>query len=340
MFQAQSMANLNYPNPCCQVPWANQFGYDQQHHGSNLSLNMPPGYMVNPGWMGPWHGAPTAPMYPYPVPMANMHPGIQPYNHSRPASPTQSIKSRKSTLSRKSRKKYKEIEDTDDEDMDLDDRRSNFSHMDRSERISSRGRFAIKDKPSRETNSMSRELLRRSIDRRDSVPRSKQSIHTPSSDTDDEDSTSSNRNHLKVDSINEENGSEYDNVNTVENTKSFDEKWECEHCTFVNEAGTRVCQVCCKTSNANTVKKEGNFKDQTQNKNKLELKDHVQANISSDDFSRDFSETESLLNKLGKLKTSSDQENKSQLDVKKGRASRKISFWPGTKFTSFQKATK
>lgn len=26
--------------------------------------------------------------------------------------------------------------------------------------------------------------------------------------------------------------------------------WECEHCTFVNEAGVRVCAVCCRTPTA------------------------------------------------------------------------------------------
>lgn len=29
--------------------------------------------------------------------------------------------------------------------------------------------------------------------------------------------------------------------------KSVDEAWECPHCTFVNEAATTVCTICCKT---------------------------------------------------------------------------------------------
>lgn len=32
--------------------------------------------------------------------------------------------------------------------------------------------------------------------------------------------------------------------------------WECEHCTLVNPAGTTVCSVCCKTSNASLAKSE------------------------------------------------------------------------------------
>lgn len=27
-------------------------------------------------------------------------------------------------------------------------------------------------------------------------------------------------------------------------------QWECEHCTYVNRAGTRVCAICCKTPTA------------------------------------------------------------------------------------------
>ncbi|XP_054281875.1 E3 ubiquitin-protein ligase lubel-like isoform X3 [Macrosteles quadrilineatus] len=33
-----------------------------------------------------------------------------------------------------------------------------------------------------------------------------------------------------------------------------DQEWECDHCTFVNPAGTRVCTVCCKTTNNPKVK--------------------------------------------------------------------------------------
>ncbi|XP_028127889.1 E3 ubiquitin-protein ligase lubel isoform X1 [Diabrotica virgifera virgifera] len=298
--QAQSMANLNYPPPCCQNPWMNQFGYDQQLHGSNLSLNMVPrGYpMMNPAWMGPWHNPQNIPMYPpYSMSMSNVHhPG---YTPSRPGSPTQSIKSRKSTLSRKSRKKY--VEDTEDEDED--DRRSTFSHH--SERKSSRGRFPAK------RDSISREIPSRSFtERQPSVPRSKRSMHTPSSDTDDELSEEGN-NRLKPSVVNDENGSEYDNIPKEAKEIASDTQWECEHCTFVNEPSTKVCTVCCKTSTlSRKIKKEDSLPRETEK---------VHINVSSDDFSKDCSETESVLNKLGKL-TISDNDTKiqQQIESKKG----------------------
>ncbi|CAG9827831.1 unnamed protein product [Diabrotica balteata] len=296
--QAQSMANLNYPPPCCQNPWMNQFGYDQQLHGSNLSLNIAPrGYMMNPVWMGPWHNPPNVPMYPpYSMSMSNVHhPG---YTPSRPGSPTQSIKSRKSTLSRKSRKKY--VEDTEDEDDD--DRRSTFSHH--SERKSSRGRLPAK------RDSVSREIPSRSFtERQPSVSRSKRSMHTPSSDTDDELSEEGN-NRLKPSVVNDENGSEYDNIPKEAKEIPSDTQWECEHCTFVNEPGVKVCMVCCKTSTlSRKIKKEDSIPKETEK---------VHINVSSDDFSKDCSETESVLNKLGKLTISDNDTKIQQIESKKG----------------------
>ncbi|XP_056631502.1 E3 ubiquitin-protein ligase lubel isoform X3 [Diorhabda sublineata] len=261
--QAQSLANLNYPPPCCPTPWMNQFGYDHQLHGSNLSLNMAPrGYMMNPVWMNPWNN--NVPMYPSPFSMSisNMHPsGAQGFQHSRPPSPTQSVKSRKSNQSRRSRKKY--VEDTEDEDED--DRRSTFS-----DRRSSRGRFSAK-----------KEIPERPINKR--------SMHTPSSDTDDELSDGSNR--LK--SIGKEGN----------RTEQIEARWECEHCTFVNEPNTKVCQVCCKTSS--TIKTINKIEEE---------KGKRQINMSSDDFSRDYSETESVLNKLGKMRTSDTETKKGEED--------------------------
>ncbi|XP_057670807.1 E3 ubiquitin-protein ligase lubel isoform X3 [Diorhabda carinulata] len=261
--QAQSLANLNYPPSCCPTPWMNQFGYDHQLHGSNLSLNMAPrGYMMNPVWMNPWNN--NVPMYPSPFSMSisNMHPsGVQGFQHSRPPSPTQSVKSRKSNQSRRSRKKY--VEDTEDEDED--DRRSTFS-----DRRSSRGRFSAK-----------REIPERPINKR--------SIHTPSSDTDDELSDGSNR--LK--SVGKEGN----------RTEQIEARWECEHCTFVNEPNTKVCQVCCKTSS--TIKTINKIEEE---------KGKQQINMSSDDFSRDYSETESVLNKLGKMRTSDTETKKGEED--------------------------
>lgn len=35
-----------------------------------------------------------------------------------------------------------------------------------------------------------------------------------------------------------------------------DRKWECEHCTYVNKPGTRVCAVCCKTTAKSVSRRE------------------------------------------------------------------------------------
>ena len=35
---------------------------------------------------------------------------------------------------------------------------------------------------------------------------------------------------------------------TKTGSKSTDGSWECDHCTFVNAPGTRICAVCCRTS--------------------------------------------------------------------------------------------
>ncbi|CAG9825410.1 unnamed protein product [Phaedon cochleariae] len=272
MQQAQSMAQLNYPMPYCPQPqWVGQYPCEDQR-GSNLSLNVAPGgYPVNPMWMGTWHGPPPSAMYPYPVPVNTMHRDPRSCSRSeRPPSPTHSTKSRKSTLSRKSRKKHRKADDTDDE-ADLDDRRSTLSYTDRSERKSS-GRCPVRERPPRDP---SRRVLTDRAERA-SVPRSRQGS---SSETDDEQSESPSQN--EVDSPSEYKPGEASNAPVA--------AWECEHCTFVNEPGTRVCQVCCKTptSDARVVSRDSKPRKR---------------NLSSDDYSKDNSETESVRNKMEKLR--------------------------------------
>lgn len=337
------MAQLNYPMPCCQGPWMNQCGYDDR--GSNLSLNIGPGgYPMNPMWMGTWHGPPPSSMpYPYPVPMPHMHHDTRSCTHSRPASPTHSVKSRKSTMSRKSRKKYREVEDTDDED----DKRSNFSHNDRNERRSVGSRYTPRERSVRD--SIPRELPRRNtIDRveRGSIARSRQSVQGTSSESDDEQSEEHSEGQ-KESKIVQDDASEYDNASKTNAEVPID-AWECEHCTFVNEAGVRVCQICCKTPTANVkmIKRESqqqkllSVPKKSSTLSKTKTKETLQRTTSSDDYSKDYSETESLLNKLGKLDINEPIQKpiSASVEVKKGRASRKISFWPGTKFTPFQKS--
>lgn len=303
---------------------------DPQCSGSSMSLNMMPG--AYPMWMGTWHGAPPSAMgmYPCPVPVGHM----QSRSQSRAPSPTHSVKSRKSTLSKKSRRKYVESEDSDDE---KDDRRSV-----RSERKSLGGRYTVRQRPLRDTASMPREVLRRNtLDRLDrgSLTRSRHSIRATSSESDESPLESQKESEALLED-------EEDSI--VKETRDVDlssipkTSWECEHCTFVNEAGTRVCSICCKTPTTAAVKIVRGPDGKQTKARAVEKRQSLQKSRSSDDYSKDYSETESVQNKLMKLKVSSDtyeDEKKSpKIETrKKGRTIRKISFWPGTKFTTIQK---
>lgn len=229
------------------------------------------------------------------------------------------------------------MEDTDDED--IDDRRSTLSHT---ERKSLGSRFVVRERPLRDASSMPREVLRRNtMDRieRGSIARSRHSVQASSSESDDEQSDS----HKESDAIIEEGESDYENKKQpVEIPES---SWECEHCTFVNEPGIRVCQVCCKTPTANVKIVKTQTESKTSKKGipmspknlpKSKSKDKI-LRSGSDEYSKDYSETESVLNKMGRLKIPEEKKPAVPVEPKKGRPSRKISFWPGTKFGPFQK---
>ncbi|ENN77278.1 hypothetical protein YQE_06104, partial [Dendroctonus ponderosae] len=338
MQQAHSMAQLNYPMPCCQNAWMEQQPccYDPSH-GSNMSLNMMPGgYPANPMWMGTWHGPPPG-MYPYGLPP----PHSRGCSHSRPASPTQSVKSRKSTLSKKSRRKYRD-ETSDEDSNEIDDRRSVFSHSDnRSERRSHGGRFSARDRALRETASLPKESSRRAMSSKNSdraektsIARSRVSIAESSSgETDDEQSDDSLH---RADLLEEDEDRAL--VNPVEVP---DSSWSCEHCTFVNDPGTRVCSVCCKTPtckvkqiNSEPSAKKPNSDSPVSSKKppvgrivsiKAKEKDNSKFNKvlqspSSDDYSansaKDYSETESMQTRLEKLNIKSTEPEKKIPDAK------------------------
>ncbi|XP_063922547.1 E3 ubiquitin-protein ligase lubel isoform X3 [Zophobas morio] len=304
MQQAQSMAQLNCPT-CYQGQWVDCAMCDQRT-GSNLSLNVAPGpYPVNPMWMGTWHGPPPSAMYPYPVPMGHVH------HHSRPPSPTHSIKSRKSSMSKKSRRKYHESDDEDE----IEERRSIFSHSERE-----RKRYPERQRSNRETASIPREVpppRRNTIDRIERVSNIRRGS---SSESDDEHSESQKENELNrktfpetaIEEVKVE--PEEDDVKVLPEVPAL--SWECEHCTFVNEPGTKVCLICCKTATINVklVQSEEVLKPQPKVKSSEQK---LQRSRSSDDYSKDYSETESLLNKLGKLKTNEvkEEEKKGKEDV-------------------------
>ncbi|XP_066156039.1 E3 ubiquitin-protein ligase lubel isoform X2 [Euwallacea fornicatus] len=325
MQQAHSMAQLNYPMPCCQNTWMDQHQccWDPSH-GSNMSLNVMPGaYPGNPMWMGAWHG----PSYPYGLPP----PHNRACSHSRPASPTQSIKSRKSTASRKSRRKYRD-ETSDEDSNDIEDRRSVFSHGDgRSERRSL-GRYVVRERPLRDSSSLPREALRRNMssknsDRGSVSHRSRASVVASSSgETDDEESDEDSPKRPEI-SYNESPIQEDDE--NLNKKQLPEDSWSCEHCTFVNEPGTRVCSVCCKTSTTkvNIVQSPSSINKMKKliiaskkppagpNKGKDKGKTLLQS-PSSDDYSansaNNYSETESMQAKLEKINLEVEEKKKAE----------------------------
>ncbi|XP_076270641.1 linear Ubiquitin E3 ligase isoform X1 [Rhynchophorus ferrugineus] len=317
--QAHSMAQLNYPGmPCCQNAWLEQQQQLQlcPSHSSTMSLNMAGGYPGNPMWMGTWHGPPPG-MYPYPMPQTH----ARSCSHSRPASPTHSVKSRKSTMSKKSRRKYRD--ETSEEESDIEDRRSVFSHQDNRSERRSVGRYYVRERPLRDSVSMPKETLRKNISsktserlERGSVARSRVSVQESSSEQSDDEQSDSPK---EVPDLDEEDEvSEAEPVQQPVPTAA----WSCEHCTFVNEPGTRVCLVCCKTptTKVNLVKNTPPTTKTVSKKppagrpqphNALKPKEKLHQTASSDDYSRDYSETESTQNKLEKLNVSSSGEDKS-----------------------------
>ncbi|XP_050096252.1 E3 ubiquitin-protein ligase lubel isoform X3 [Anopheles aquasalis] len=130
LHQAQSMAHFN-PMQWNQM---NAWMARGSQNGSNMSLNLPaphgyPQEMAGypPGYANNWGG-----MYPYPMGMMPMMPGVvmppprsRANSRSRAASPALSTKSRKSTMSMRNLNRNSFIDDlTDDEDSDDEFQRS------------------------------------------------------------------------------------------------------------------------------------------------------------------------------------------------------------------------
>lgn len=368
------MAQLNCPT-CFNGMWMDQWGnviQEPQRSGSNVSLNMPPtGYPQMPMWMNPmgtWHGAsPSMGMFPYPMGMGmpmqptNMEPHSR--SHSRAGSPTPSIKSRKSHVSTRNQRKYRE--ESDDEA----DRRSVFSYADRSERKSVRDRaekirqkkeaasntpreikvenkveedktdrLSVRDKEDR----FERVSIRSRDDRveRESI-RSRQKNISSESDDYKSDSQKESEAH---DSKDEEEIKIPEEKPEVEVPAVPDQEWECEHCTFVNEAGTRVCSICCKTP---TIKVKVVTKKPPSNKVSSGT-NTVTSGTNTLTRTNKEKKTEEITSKLRKIKTDDEPilNNYNRAyegkingadSPKKGRSIRKITFWPGTKFPPFYK---
>lgn len=100
-------------------------------------------------------------------------------------------------------------------------------------------------------------------------------------------------------------------------------RWECEHCTYVNKPGTRVCSVCCKT----TLRGGRRGSDLRETKQETRRSSRTeppkwQQEVREEEITKAVSKQLRLIQDPDAVKTAK----------KKGRPLRRISFWPGTKF--------
>lgn len=128
-------------------------------------------------------------------------------------------------------------------------------------------------------------------------------------------------------------------------------EWECEHCTFVNRAGVRVCAVCCKTpcdlaqSPPRPQKRSSRRSSEmsTRRDSKSSKRHHFRQELPSEESDVESKSVTAKFNKQLRISQKNraesnedvhmrSPERETSLNKKKGRPLRKISFWPGTKF--------
>nr|CAD7452493.1 unnamed protein product [Timema tahoe] len=267
MQQTQSMAHLNCPSCNHGMVWMPnnpwEFNPPPGRTPSNLSINMlppSPGYGPDGGafvpmWggnpnMGTWHGPPPG-MYPqgaYPLGMSasqsNLHAGIPVGpQHRRAPSPAHSTKSAQPPRSRiissppHSVKSNQPQRRTNSPVQSLrgsqqrqrppsPSRKSHLSRVSQSQRSSTmpRGKNTSR-RMSSESSEEEEQIFPQEEDDVDDMSDVREDVFFESQDGKDEEERSPSPPKLVVP----------------------DHPWECEHCTYVNRAGTRVCAMCCKT---------------------------------------------------------------------------------------------
>ncbi|KDR18370.1 RING finger protein 31 [Zootermopsis nevadensis] len=274
MQQAQSMAHLNCPSCHHGMVWMSnnpwEFGGPPGRTPSNLSLNMPaPGYTGGDGsrfvpmWgggvnnMGTWHGPPpgiypTSPPGAYPLQMSasqtninapntNMLPpniGHSDHRHSSPAHSTKSTQQQhrrrpaSPTLSVKSTQLHR-----------MTSPAPNMKTIQQYHR-------AVSPTPSTKSRKSQTTRLNHNQTQQHMATTHQHRRHvTSESSGEDYLSNVQNDEEEDIDDANLEKGSEEEEEAQLPPPKPVipTHQWECEHCTYVNRAGTRVCAICCKT---------------------------------------------------------------------------------------------
>ncbi|KAJ8888806.1 hypothetical protein PR048_008298 [Dryococelus australis] len=249
------MAQLNCPSCNHGMMWVpnNQWDFNFPHGrtASNLSINVPPsphGYPTPEGGafvpMGTWHGPPPG-MYPpqwaFPAGMSASQANLSQHQHQhRAPSPAHSTKSmqapRRGAISPPHSVKSSQP---------LRRRANSPAHSVRTSQSQQRQRVVS---PQRKVSYQSRSSLPRRI-------HSNRKMLTDSSDEeevfpqDDE----------EMEDVSDERNEDLSDIDDCQEMAVEERsppppqpivpshQWECEHCTFVNRAGVRVCAMCCKT---------------------------------------------------------------------------------------------
>lgn len=265
------MAHLNCPSCHHGLVWVSnnpwEFGGPPGRTPSNLSLNIPaPGYTRGDGggfvpvWgggannMGTWHGPPpgmypTSPPGPYPlgmsasqtsinVPNSNMIPPNTGFNDCRRTSPAHSTKSTQQHQRRRPLSPTLSVKSTQ-----LNRMKSPVSNLKTSQQYHKAG------SPAPSTTSRKSQIARSNRSQtQQSLAKVSQLKHHNSSESSGEEYLENIQNDEQDTNDNDlekqpEEEPELPPVQPVIPTH----QWECEHCTYVNRAGTRVCAICCKT---------------------------------------------------------------------------------------------
>ena len=299
--QAQSMAHLNCPSCHHGLVWVSnnpwEFGGPPGRTPSNLSLNIPaPGYTSGDGsgfvpmWgggpnnMGTWHGPPpgmypTSPTGAYPlgmsasqtsinVPNSNMLPPNTGLNDCRRTSPAHSTKSTRQHQRRRPVSPTLSVKSTQ-----LNRMTSPVSNLKTSQQYLKAG------SPAPSTTS------RKSQISRSNRTQTQQNLAKVSQLKHHDTSESSGEEYLENIQNDEQDINDNDLNKQPEEEPQLPpvqpviptHQWECEHCTYVNHAGTRVCAICCKTPTGLPQRPSTD----TQHRCKLRQKDSESSGITS-----------------------------------------------------------
>ncbi|KAJ9593904.1 hypothetical protein L9F63_014664, partial [Diploptera punctata] len=271
MHQAQSMAHMNCPSCHHGMVWMPnnpwEFGGPPGRTPSNLSLNMP-----GPGYTGGMY--PTSPPGAYPLgmsasqsnisaPNANLLPPTMDHNHRRASSPAHSTKS---TQHQRRRAVSPTLSVKSTQLRRVTSPAPNYKPNQQFHRNES-PTTSIKSRRSQVSRSNHNQSQQRSA----TVSQNKHR-ETPESSVEEYFSNAQNDDEQDI--------SDADFVKNPEEEAEKEEEelpppkpiipthqWECEHCTYVNRAGTRVCAICCKTPT--TIPRKPSSTDTQQSRRRL-----------------------------------------------------------------------